>query len=431
MDSLLYRYTVNMVIVLNFMICASLHYTFNDGVGTLQWIDLITITSFIFTVLYSLEIILKLMAGGFRYFWSFKSNRFCCIIVLCSWIAIALFCCIDGVDVVYPVTALMILRIVVIAPYFEPFWQILKWAQSSLVHLTVITLLVLYTFALFGKYLFVHDGDAVSRLFGDHSFSFWDSTDLFESIAGSMLFLSIYVFNSGNVWTPPLIQWVDAVASEWKVIVFLWTVYVVMMVLYSVYFAIYLDVHNDWKKVQSISRHLCILEALGTRWKLQVMKWRGICIEHQKGGRALVEWKELVDGTNLFMTSLCAFDLLNILAHLPPPIGFGMMTDFNVDDVDSHNIQKVSALLADLKIPIRRQQRDYSHSMDAINGAGGGQNSDSVGGDEWEYVVNFSDVIHAFTWKLLKVEVTVNLEPDEQFIAEWFAEYCGEKQHEE
>mmetsp|Transcript_12470 Transcript_12470/g.19847 ORF Transcript_12470/g.19847 Transcript_12470/m.19847 type:complete len:83 (+) Transcript_12470:1-249(+) len=40
--------------------------------------------------------------------------------------------------------------------------------------------------------------------------------------------------------------------------------------------------------------------------------------------------------------------------------------------------------------------------------------------DEWDYIVNFSDVIHAFTWKLLKVDVLVNVEEDEQFILDWF-----------
>ena len=35
---------------------------------------------------------------------------------------------------------------------------------------------------------------------------------------------------------------------EWKLIVFLLVVYVLMMVLYSVYFAVTLNVHSEWKK---------------------------------------------------------------------------------------------------------------------------------------------------------------------------------------
>lgn len=33
--------------------------------------------------------------------------------------------------------------------YFEPFWQSMEWTQSWLVHLTVITLFLLFTFAVF------------------------------------------------------------------------------------------------------------------------------------------------------------------------------------------------------------------------------------------------------------------------------------------
>ena len=40
--------------------------------------------------------------------------------------------------------------------------------------------------------------------------------------------------------------------------------------------------------------------------------------------------------------------------------------------------------------------------------------------DEWEFVVNFCDIISAFTWKHLKVEVLVTLETDETWISDWF-----------
>ena len=60
--------------------------------------------------------------------------------------------------------------------------------------------------------------------------------------------------------------------------------------------------------------------------------------------------------------------------------------------------------------------------MATMNGAGIRKSNGLGGGDSWKYIVNFSDVIHSFTWKLLKVEVTVNLEPDEQFSAQWFVQ---------
>ena len=61
--------------------------------------------------------------------------------------------------------------------------------------------------------------------------------------------------------------------------------------------------------------------------------------------------------------------------------------------------RKLMAHVSDLMIPIRRHREQAR---------------------EWQFVVNFADVVHAFTWKLLKVDVVVDIHQDEQWIADWF-----------
>jgi len=389
-ESAITRYIVHSVILMHFAICCSYHFSFSDHDGRGQWelVELINVSSVVFAALYSLEIAVKLIGGGVAYFWSFKSNRFSTALVVLSWGSIAVFYCVDGVDVVPPVSALMVLRLAVTVPHFSAFWQILKWAQSSLVPLTVIMALVLFTFGLFGKYLFSDNEHAQKYVFGDVESALSEPTSLFLDLPRSMLFVTVYAFHRGNAWTPAVIRLLERAESDWKVVGFLMAMYTVIVVLYSVFFALYIDVHGDWKRVQSISRHLVILQALRRRWASEIVKWRAMAMEREE-----VRWSHFIEATNLFETQLPATQFLEMLAALPPPIGAER--------------SRMAALFVDLKIPIRRQQA--RHSVSLVD-------------DEWLNVVNFSDVIHAFTWKLLRVEVTVNLEPNEQLIADWFVD---------
>ena len=43
--------------------------------------------------------------------------------------------------------------------------------------------------------------------------------------------------------------------------------------------------------------------------------------------------------------------------------------------------------------------------------------------EEWDYVVNFEDIVSAFTWRILDVDVLVNLDEDEEWIVDWFTQH--------
>ena len=51
--------------------------------------------------------------------------------------------------------------------------------------------------------------------------------------------------------------------------------------------------------------------------------------------------------------------------------------------------------------------------------------------DEKGYIMDFSDVIDVITWKLQKVEVTLNLGHYEESIVRFYADYCGENRSNE
>ena len=53
------------------------------------------------------------------------------------------------------------------------------------------------------------------------------------------------------------------------------------MIFYSIFYAILIDIYNDWKKVQYISNHLRILQILASRLKKEVFRLRDICIDSQ------------------------------------------------------------------------------------------------------------------------------------------------------
>ena len=57
--------------------------------------------------------------------------------------------------------------------------------------------------------------------------------------------------------------------------------------------------------------------------------------------------------------------------------------------------RRAAASLIDLNIPTRRHQTECSESMATMNGTGSRGSNGFGTGDEWEYIVNLSDVVEA------------------------------------
>ena len=592
-DSTIFHYIIYSMIILNILISCINHYNYlqEENNNDQEFYNLlINISSIIFTLFYTIEILLKLIAYGFKHYWSYKSYRYCCIITFISWICI-LFKYIFNMQLIIPITCLMLFRMVVIIPYLESFWQILKWSQTNLFYIFIVTFMVLFIYSIFGKYIFgdngINDLDDVYYIsslsypttttkFGDYVSSLSYPTNLFKNISNSMYFLYIYLFNSGDAWTPALIKLLQIFKYDSIVIIFFIVIYIVIMVFYSIFYAVLIDIYSDWKKVQYISNHLRILQILQSRWKFEVFRLRDLCIDSQNKYRQDLKnqirnrqfrktltmqnnsinyqnltnnmknysnymqssiWKDCIVGTNLFDTFIPATKFLHILSILPSPIGFqtiindnNLQTSFipsNLTEKENRKLpadvyRKLMLYFTDLKIPIRRnnqqqienQERkkrtqsasskkrnkrtttamtitvetrtdhgfhfDEEHEQEqdddiimldinnnndnidtrtstmslmsaspfttitttpspaitplsinndninrlSLNGGyrNNGKKTTGFRGhfDEWDFIVNFSDIMHAFTWKLLKVDVLVNVEEDEQFILDWF-----------
>eukprot|EP01083_Nonionella_stella_P169745 576267_1 len=463
-DSSAFRYLMYIAIICNVLICSSFHYTYmHPGFDADVVINRVNnISSIAFTALYSMEIILRLIAHGFTFVWSYHSLRCCGVIVILSWYAICMhYVWLDGAHhsrVIVPITSLMIFRIIIAIRYFESFWSILKWTRASLFYLSIVMFMMLYTFAVFARYIF---GDAMDINYTSSQSQNHNHEDAYvlSNTRDAFYFLYIYLFNAGDSWTAGLIQLMNASNShsQW-IILFFMLLYFVLMIFYSIFFAIMIDMYTDWREVQSISNELCNLNQLQSQWKSEIIKLREIYINHQieycthhdasKSSQLFVnyvlcrEYKEFISDIHLFNTYIPATKLLHMLSQLPSPIGFKeldlLFIPSNLSKKENRKIpsakyKKLAMYFADLNIIIIKNHRATSapdivdDSCDDMPPLALKRGYTQFYNYQWEYIVNFAHVIQAFTHKLLfkdndvdAYDILLNEQQDEQFIVDWF-----------
>ncbi|ETO26605.1 hypothetical protein RFI_10533 [Reticulomyxa filosa] len=440
--------------------------------------------------IFTVECVLKIIAFGYRYYFSLNSYRLCVVVVLLGWAST-----IWNNGVILPFGVLMVFRFVLVIEEFRQIWEVLTWCAPKLFHLIIFAFLILFMFAIFGVSIVNQESHVHSYNFVEDLDGYLDllqtPTLFFRDVLHAWMLLYLGLAGGGDGWTPALFGILNSFDHQFfrTTIIFYFVIYWVVMVIIiaSLFAATLIDYHRDFTKAEEIEKMLFTLNDLKLQWKQEIDERRDEYFRKHTQNRlfssgSLSMWRDYIDGTNLFETFLPATTLVNMLKSCPPPIGFkhlfesdNEMHQFEIATYSNRIISTsmyrfLMEFFQNLYIPVRKNfhssayasHTDHDDHEQSIHGAAAVTMEDRLGGgrryvfvclvivfiiclfvylfvvffshksdklsiatsineyNSWDYVVNFGDVVHSLTWKLMGVDILVKLEENEEFITDWF-----------
>ena len=196
-----------------------------------------------FAIIYTLEIILKLIAYGISYFWSLHSYKFATIVVLSQWFAFIYYIITnpnDKNDIGYiiPFNVLMIFRFVLIIPKFQTFIEILSLSTKSILYNLLFLFLVCFIFAIMGVALF-NNSDVNSdntKYTDDFLTDLTSPSNFFIDLWSALYILYIYGTSAGDSWTPVIIELTQKFDS-WKVALYFVSFFIIVVIIVASIFS--------------------------------------------------------------------------------------------------------------------------------------------------------------------------------------------------
>jgi hypothetical protein len=194
----------------------------------------LNMANLVFTVIFAVEMVLKLVALGFKGYWAEGFNRFDCLIVILSLIELG----VGGAGSLAAFRAVRITRVLKIAKYLESIKMIVEVIQQSLESFGYIALLLLlfcFIYSVLGMQLF---GGAFSNLEASqvprNNFD-----DLFTA------FLTVFQILAGEAWNEIMYDVLGAKKQPWYALFFISWVIIGQFILLNLFLAVLLDNFSD------------------------------------------------------------------------------------------------------------------------------------------------------------------------------------------
>ncbi|ETO30399.1 hypothetical protein RFI_06722 [Reticulomyxa filosa] len=333
----------------------------------------------ILMTIFTIEVILKLIAFGYRYYFSLNSYRVCSGIVLLSWLSMAW-----NNGVMLPFSMLMLFRFLLVIGEFRKIWEILVWCAPKLFYLFIFSFLIIFVFAVFGVAL-INQDPHVS--YHEKSSKFDTYLDLlqnpalfFQDVFHAWMTLYVGVAGGADSWTPVLfgvLKQIDNPLYHFTIVLYFVSFWVAMVIIIaSLFMATLIDYYRDFSKAEEIEKVLATLNDLKAVWKQEIVQRRNEYFNkqskrqwRQNSSTSLDLGRDFIDGKNLFETFLPATTLIDILKSCAAPAGFrdAFETDNDAHDFEiaTHSNRIISASMyrflmvffENLYIPVRKNSR--------------------------------------------------------------------------